>query len=79
MRSAKTVNIFDASLTPNNAAYKGYEYIDDIILDFKSNYQSTSDFLEIIKKNKFRLGIPIRNGSEYVGLYIPIIEIEKTI
>ena len=77
MKDAKSTNIFDATLTPSNAAYKGYEYIDDIILDSKSSNESTADFLQVIKTNKFKLGIPMRNGSEFLGLFIPILEIEK--
>lgn len=61
--------LFDADLTPKNAEYKGYEYIDDVIL--LKNHAISQDFIKILQENNFKLGIPDRNEYGNYGLYIP--------
>lgn len=70
MKQLHTANIFNATLTPSTAKYKGYEYVDDVILD--KGKANTEDFLKTLEQNKFKLGIPKTNKHSYYGLYIPI-------
>lgn len=70
MNHLHTANIFDVTLTPATAKYKGYEYVEDVILDKGKTH--TEEFLKIIEENKFKLGIPKVNKHAYYGLYIPI-------
>ena len=76
MKHVYTTTIFDANLSPKMAQYKGYEYIDDVILNIDNI--SSSDFLKVIEENGFKLGIPSRNAYGNYGLYIPKIELDNT-
>lgn len=61
-------NIFDAELSPSNASVRGYIYLDDIFLEKYDNH--SKEFLEIMNKNQIKLGIPLKNGHAYYGLYV---------
>jgi hypothetical protein len=74
----KSISIYDSSLTPANAVFKGFEYIDDVIISNNSKKQSIKDFLKTIKENNFRLGIPMHIEHDYMGLYIPSEDFTKT-
>ncbi|MBA3724555.1 MAG: hypothetical protein H0W89_06770 [Candidatus Levybacteria bacterium] len=75
MNYLHALNIFDADLNPSTAIYKGYEYIDDVILDI--NKPTNNDFLKVIEENGFKLGIPSHNAYGNYGLYIPKTELDE--
>jgi aspartate 1-decarboxylase len=69
MKHMHSASIFDSNLTPNNAVFKGYIYIDDVILD--KNMPTSNEYINIIQENGFKLGIPSRNEYGNFGLYVP--------
>ncbi len=70
MKHAGLSPLFNEELTPNNAIRKGYEYVDDILLDRRKNI--SKEFLEIFAENSMQLGLSKRKANICYGLYIPI-------
>lgn len=77
MKHMHSASIFDSNLTPKTAVYKGYEYIDDVIID--KTKPSSNEYLKIIEDNGFKLGIPSKSEYGNFGLYIPKSDIEESI
>lgn len=66
------VEIFDLSLTPENAKKKGYKYIEDVIYNVIAPTSHKNDILQLIYKNGYKLGSPIHANKPVYGLYAPI-------
>ena len=70
----KGVEMFDLSLTPENAKKRGYEYIDDVIYSIFAMHNSLPDILKLVHQHGYKLGTPSRknNFESFYGLYAPI-------
>ena len=66
------VEIFDLTLTPENASLSGYKHIDDIVYNVLAPTQAKRDILRLIYENGFKLGSPTRANKPLYGLYAPI-------
>lgn len=68
----KVVEVFDLSLTPENAQSRGYKYIEDIIYNILVPAEVKKDILRLIYENGFKLGHPTQLHKPYYGLYAPL-------
>lgn len=70
----KGVAVFDLSLTPENAAARGYKYIDDVIYNVFALNGAIIDILKLVKEKGYKLGTPSRQNEfeAFYGLYAPI-------
>lgn len=67
--SERLSNIFNPTLTPNNASEKGYVYIDDIIYNILN---PNKDILDLITRDGYKLGMSAENDeTSFFGFYMP--------
>lgn len=70
--STSEVEVFDLTLTPENASLLGYKHIDDIIYNILAPATVKKDILRLIYENGFKLGSPTKQNKPYYGLYAPV-------
>lgn len=68
------IEIFDLSLTPENAKKRGYRYIDDIIYKVFPLSYALDDILKLVHEDGYKLGKPssINDFDLFYGLYAPL-------